>query len=485
MDGEVGNGLELRKYQELIAMQALHANTIAFLPTGLGKTFVALYVLNQKLQLAKSLNPKGAKMAILVAPKKALVSQHVRTMKMTLSDLKIKELNGESKSKRTGRPIDFWTHEDWLSEIRCVDVLAMTSAVCRDLLERRYIPYDALDCLILDECHSATGNDEMARLCDIVKGSQYDPLILGLTASPIKGKKGHAMQAIIELEERMNSTFFVPTEEFSLSLEEFKVTAGTLIVHYHENVGSSSSRDILSYWENTIKVLANMSGYIQDMKEYDDNFHTEFTKKLVAEVSGGATSVALVMDQRLSLWRKIIQQALQMTRSVGPIAGSLSTKESVSEQLRRHRGAVSLLLSRQEEGRTRKHRNDESVQEDRCTEVIKICKAMPSRLCSLKLLQFACNQPLFILYLLLEMATCMMQLMGISLEDFERWKQSDADFAEMLRKQTVSWLSNHFHIAARDRMMLWSKVTSDFDLTRRACTDSADGTVSRPNHCVY
>lgn len=458
MEREDGSGLGLRKYQELIAMQALHANTIAFLPTGMGKTFVALYVLKQRL-LAKQSNPTVAKIAILVAPKKALVSQHVRTIRTTLSDLKINELNGESKSKRTGRSIDFWTREDWLLEIQSFDVLVMTSAVCRDLVERRYIPSDALDCLILDECHSATGNDEMARLCDIMNTSQYKPLILGLTASPIKGKRGHAMQAIIELEERMNSTFFVPTEEFFQSLDEFKITAGTVIVHHEDSIESFSTRDILGYWESTIKAFANMSSYIQDLKEYDENFGTNFMEKLVAEVSGGMmTSVPFCLDQRLSLWRKIIQQALQMTRSVGPIAGSLSAKESIAEQLRRRRGAL-LLLNQQEEGRTRKHRNDKSVQDDRCADVIKICKAMPSREFSLSFLQFACDQPRFILYLLLEMATCMMRLMGISLEDFQKWKQPDVDWTGKLRKQTVSWISDYFYSDPSDRFMLWSKVT--------------------------
>src|SRR5271157_5766196 len=63
--------LESREYQLSVAMRALDANTLVVLPTGLGKTAVALIV------AASRLYNEGGKILVL-APTKPLVEQHMR-----------------------------------------------------------------------------------------------------------------------------------------------------------------------------------------------------------------------------------------------------------------------------------------------------------------------------------------------------------------------------------------------------------------------
>src|SRR5512137_2149308 len=65
------DSLESREYQLSIAMKALDANTMVILPTGLGKTAVALLVAASRLY-----NDKGK--VLMLAPTKPLVEQHLR-----------------------------------------------------------------------------------------------------------------------------------------------------------------------------------------------------------------------------------------------------------------------------------------------------------------------------------------------------------------------------------------------------------------------
>src|SRR5512136_1989127 len=65
------DAIESREYQLSIAMQALDANTIVILPTGLGKTAVALLV------AASRLYNEGGRV-LMLAPTKPLVEQHLR-----------------------------------------------------------------------------------------------------------------------------------------------------------------------------------------------------------------------------------------------------------------------------------------------------------------------------------------------------------------------------------------------------------------------
>ena len=73
------NSLQPREYQQKIAEAASQANTLVVLPTGLGKTLIALLV--ARLRLEKF--PKGK--VVILAPTKPLVLQHYNSFKEILS----------------------------------------------------------------------------------------------------------------------------------------------------------------------------------------------------------------------------------------------------------------------------------------------------------------------------------------------------------------------------------------------------------------
>ena len=85
-------GIEVREYQRAIAKSALESNTLVVLPTGLGKTIVALLVAVERL----SMFADGK--VLVLAPTRPLVLQHARFFKEHLVGHEVSSatLTGES-----------------------------------------------------------------------------------------------------------------------------------------------------------------------------------------------------------------------------------------------------------------------------------------------------------------------------------------------------------------------------------------------------
>ena len=82
------NSVEVRDYQVNLANQAKNENCLIILPTGLGKTVVALHVIADYLA-------KGSGGVLFLAPTKVLVNQHYEFMKNTLTIDDIGIITGE------------------------------------------------------------------------------------------------------------------------------------------------------------------------------------------------------------------------------------------------------------------------------------------------------------------------------------------------------------------------------------------------------
>ena len=166
-------GIESREYQLSIAMRALDANTMVILPTGLGKTAVALLV------AASRLYNEGGRM-LMLAPTKPLVEQHLRFFEHYLL---VKRPEGSQVSPFvmfTGEaPPDERTN-DWN---RATVILATPQVVKNDLIAGRYTLED-VTLLIVDECHRAVGNYAYVFLAQKYLNTAHKPLILAMTASP-------------------------------------------------------------------------------------------------------------------------------------------------------------------------------------------------------------------------------------------------------------------------------------------------------------
>jgi len=161
------NTIERRSYQIAIASTALMRNTLVVLPTGLGKTVIALLV------MASRLYNKGGK-ALFLAPTKPLVEQHANFLRrvMNINPNEIVALSGEVPPDKR---FQLWN--------RAKVVVSTPQVIENDVIAGR-ISLEDVTHLTFDEAHRAVGNYSYVFIAKAYMEQAKDPLILAITASP-------------------------------------------------------------------------------------------------------------------------------------------------------------------------------------------------------------------------------------------------------------------------------------------------------------
>ncbi|MFX1377906.1 MAG: DEAD/DEAH box helicase [Promethearchaeota archaeon] len=161
--------LEVREYQEKIAEQCAGKNSLVVLPTGLGKTIIAVLVAGKIIEMF----PVDSKVIIL-APTRPLIDQHYHTF---LKFLKIPE---NKYAILTGKVLP----EHRIDIFHQNQILFYTPQTLRnDLVNQKYsLSNTAL--VIFDEAHHGTGDYPYTMIADEFVDHNPDGIILGLTASP-------------------------------------------------------------------------------------------------------------------------------------------------------------------------------------------------------------------------------------------------------------------------------------------------------------
>jgi Fanconi anemia group M protein len=167
-----------RLYQEAILATAAERNTLVVLPTGMGKTAVALLLAAQRLK-----DHPGSK-ALVLAPTKPLAEQHLETFRKHL-DIPGGELALMTGEVAPEKRASLWTG----SRIIC----ATPQGVENDLITGK-IAFDDVRLLVIDEAHRAVGNYSYVFLAKQYLAKARNPRILALTASP-----GHEAATIEEV----------------------------------------------------------------------------------------------------------------------------------------------------------------------------------------------------------------------------------------------------------------------------------------------
>lgn len=161
------NSIERRLYQLSLAGCALGESTLIVLPTGLGKTIIALLAIARRLQ-----EYQGT--VIILSPTKPLVEQHATFLKtvMNLPPEEIIVLTGSiSPQKRS-------------SMIKDARIIVSTPQVVENDLRAGRIDLSDIVHITFDEAHRAVGNYAYVYIARQYQLQCKDPLILGITASP-------------------------------------------------------------------------------------------------------------------------------------------------------------------------------------------------------------------------------------------------------------------------------------------------------------
>ncbi len=165
--------IEERRYQLSIALRALDANTMVVLPTGLGKTAVALLVTASRLY-----SHPGK--VLMLAPTKPLVEQHLRFFKQFLLFQEGSEPQESDFAIFTGNTPPDRRAAAWEA---CRICFATPQVIKNDCLAGRY-SLDDVVLLIVDECHRAVGNYAYVFIAQHYCTTANNPLLLAMTASP-------------------------------------------------------------------------------------------------------------------------------------------------------------------------------------------------------------------------------------------------------------------------------------------------------------
>ncbi len=152
--------LKPRLYQEKILATAVKGNTLVVLPTGLGKTLIAI--------MLGIIRQKQGKIVFL-APTKPLVEQHARTIEET-AGIKPAVLHGNIPFEKRKK---IWEESDWVVET--------PQTLQNDIL--RGISLKDVALVVFDEAHRAVGDYAYVFIAQeyVKSGSAH---ILALTASP-------------------------------------------------------------------------------------------------------------------------------------------------------------------------------------------------------------------------------------------------------------------------------------------------------------
>ncbi len=147
-----------------LAASALKSSSLIVVPTGLGKTVIALMVLLARLD-------KGR--VLFLAPTKPLVEQHAAFLRRVLKD------EGEV-TMMTGEMMPEKRKAAW--EAARITV-STPQVIENDLLSRR-IDLEDVSLIIFDEAHRAVGNYAYVYIAERYAREGTNPLVLGITASP-------------------------------------------------------------------------------------------------------------------------------------------------------------------------------------------------------------------------------------------------------------------------------------------------------------
>ena len=189
------SSIELRDYQSNIAHAALEEPTLVVLPTGMGKTVIALYV------IAETLRRSDGKV-LFMAPTKPLVEQHAKFLREHLLGFEPVVFTGEVPPSQR--------KELWESE----RLVVSTPQVVANDMDSGILSLKPFDLIVFDEAHRASG--DYAYVSIGKKFSDTGGLALGMTASP-----GSDVSKIAEVCENLGITWVEIRSELDEDVVEY------------------------------------------------------------------------------------------------------------------------------------------------------------------------------------------------------------------------------------------------------------------------
>ena len=290
-----------RKYQQEIFEKAKNKNSIIYLDTGRGKTFISIMLMADLLKIKlpvfeKPEFDKNIKIIFLVCDT-ALIEQQKNTISLNLN-LEVGTIQGKKNKKAKSDLITF--RKMWES----YNIFVAIPSIVYKLLSKGFLKISEISMIIFDECHHTNAdhpyNKIMTEFYFFYKKhpNKKDfkniklPVIIGLTASPLKsGIKGtigeSAKNAMEALSENLDCCFVIDPDMINGENIDKNVKEGKEIFNedYFIPVNPQNSSEnyndlmniIYEFFEQLLKIsLTDLKKRDKEFKENDNEFIEDY-----------------------------------------------------------------------------------------------------------------------------------------------------------------------------------------------------------------
>ncbi len=162
-----------RDYQQSIFETCREKDCLVVLPTGTGKTLIALMMAIDRFK------KYPLKKVVILAPTKPLIEQHFESFKKNLpegwADMQL--FTGKTPAKKRK---EIWEFAEF--------IFSTPQCISNDLKKRLY-NLNEVSLLIIDECHRCVKNYAYNKIAENYKSYNSEGRVLGLTASPGSDKE--------------------------------------------------------------------------------------------------------------------------------------------------------------------------------------------------------------------------------------------------------------------------------------------------------
>jgi Fanconi anemia group M protein len=256
-----------RAYQLKIVQTCLEKNTLVILPTGIGKTLIALLLAAQRLQIY----PESK--ILFLAPTRPLVEQHFNYFKKHLPEL------FAQLTAFTGRTPAYERKEQWNhSEI----IFSTPQCIANDIRNKLY-NLSEVSLLIEDEAHRCLRNYDYNFIAAEYKKQAVNQRIIGLTASPGSEKekinqicKNLSIESI-ELRTRESEDVKPYLQKLNISVEkidfpeEFEALRQPLKKQYQKYIDELKNRSLLFLPPTKTNIIKLQSRLVASLKRGNTN----------------------------------------------------------------------------------------------------------------------------------------------------------------------------------------------------------------------
>ncbi|MGM5479974.1 MAG: DEAD/DEAH box helicase [Nanobdellota archaeon] len=284
-----------RKYQHSIFETARSYNTLAVLPTGIGKTVIAMMLCARRLLVYPSMK------VVILAPTKPLVEQHESSFRSSLAlpDEKIVAFTGSiSPSKRQ----ELWKQ---------ASIIISTPQTLENDILSNTTSLEDVSLMVFDEAHRAMGNYSYVFLAKEYLNASLYPRILALTASPGTDKES--------IETVCNNMGVERIEFRSTESSDVKPYTNKTSVSWEQVVLPEKLSSIASYLSTAFRSVITeikQNGFLsRPPSSYNKTLLLRLQKELQQRLADGEKSSELLSSMSLTAQAIKIHYALELAQT--------------------------------------------------------------------------------------------------------------------------------------------------------------------------